>query len=134
MQGLLTGKYASPDDIQPDRLRTRHYSGDRPHARHGEPGYEELTFSTLANIIEIADEIDLPMADIALAWLLTRPAVASVIAGGRNSQQTQQNAKAAELELSEDILSRLEQVTDPLKNAMGTNPDMWNSADNSRIQ
>lgn len=134
MQGLLTGKYAAADDIQPDRARTRHYSGERPHARHGEPGHEELTFSTVAKIKEITEEIGQPMADVALAWLLTRPAVASVIAGGRNSLQTQQNAKAAELVLSDDILQRLDQVTEPLKDAMGANPDMWNTAENSRIQ
>jgi aryl-alcohol dehydrogenase-like predicted oxidoreductase len=134
MQGLLTGKYASPDDIQPDRARTRHYSGERPHARHGESGHEELTFSTVAKIKEIAEEIGQPMADVALAWLLSRPAVASVIAGGRNSLQTQQNAKAAELVLSDDTLQRLDQVTEPLKDAMGANPDMWNTAENSRIQ
>jgi len=134
MQGLLTGKYASPDDVQPDRARTRHYSSDRPHARHSEPGQEDLTFSTVAKIKEIAEEIDQPMGDIALAWLLSRPAVASVIAGGRNSLQTQQNAVASELELSDDVLQRLDQVTEPLKEAMGTNPDMWNAEENSRIQ
>ena len=133
MQGLLTGKYMLPDDVQPDRTRTRHYSGDRSHARHNESGHEELTFSTVMEIKKIAEEINQPMADVALAWLLTRPAVACVIAGGRNSHHSRQNARAADLELSDDVLKRLDQVTETLKNAMGTNPDMWNTAENSRI-
>lgn len=134
MQGLLTGKYKSPDNIQPGRARTRHYNGDRPHAKHGEPGHEELTFSIVAKIRGIAEEIGQPMADVALAWLLTRPAVASVIAGGRNPNHSRQNAKAADLELSDDVLKRFGKITDPLKNAMGSNPDMWNTAEKSRIQ
>jgi aryl-alcohol dehydrogenase-like predicted oxidoreductase len=134
MQGILTGKYASADEVQPDRARPRHYSGDRPHAKHGEPGHEELTFSIVAEIKGIAQKINQPMADVALAWLLTRPAVASVIAGGRSPKHSYQNAKAADLQLSDDVLKRLDSVTDPLKKAMGTNPDMWNTAEQSRIQ
>ena len=40
----------------------------------------------------------------------------------------------SDLELSDDILKRLDQITNPLKNAMGPNPDMWNTAEKSRIQ
>ncbi|MFC1714042.1 aldo/keto reductase [Candidatus Poribacteria bacterium] len=134
MQGLLTGKYGSPDDIQTDRARTRHYSGDRPHAKHGEPGHEELVFSAIAEIQEVAAEIDQPTANVALAWLLNQPAVACVIAGGRNPDHSRQNAEAADLELTDDVLKRLDQITGPLKDAMGPNPDMWNTAEKSRIQ
>ena len=93
-----------------------------------------MVFSTIAKIQEVAAEIGQPMADVALAWLLNQPAVACVIAGGRNPDHSRQNAKAADLELTDDVLERLDQITEPLKGAMGPNPDMWNTAEKSRIQ
>ena len=41
MQGLLAGKFDSADEVPDDRARTRHYSGKRSQARHGEGGQEE---------------------------------------------------------------------------------------------
>ena len=52
-------------------------------------------------------------AQVALAWLLTRPSVASVVIGARTDEQLADNLRAAELELSADELSRLEQVSRP---------------------
>ena len=83
MQGLLTGKFKSSADVPDDRARTRHYSGDRPLARHGRSGHEAETFATVERVAAICDDIDQPMAQVSLAWLLHQPAVTSVIAGAR---------------------------------------------------
>jgi Predicted oxidoreductases (related to aryl-alcohol dehydrogenases) len=40
MQGLLTGRYASIEDIPMLRRRTRHFSRHRDGTRHGEEGHE----------------------------------------------------------------------------------------------
>ena len=40
-QGLLTGKFASADEVPEGRARTRHFSGDRPQTCHGQPGCEQ---------------------------------------------------------------------------------------------
>jgi myo-inositol catabolism protein IolS len=125
MQGLLSGKYASADDVQPDRARTRHYSSARPHARHGEPGAEAETFAAVADVRKIAAEINQPMADVALAWLIAQPGVTSVIAGARNAEQARGIAAAANLALSQDVVARLTQATEVLKQKLGPNPDMW---------
>jgi myo-inositol catabolism protein IolS len=47
MQGLLTGKYETVDDVPPFRTRTRHFSGDRPQSRHGGPGAEKELFDAV---------------------------------------------------------------------------------------
>ena len=52
-------------------------------------------------------------AQVALAWLLTRPAVTSVIVGTRTSGQLLDNLAAADLSLTADELARLEQVSRP---------------------
>jgi aryl-alcohol dehydrogenase-like predicted oxidoreductase len=132
MQGLLAGKFASADNLPEDRQRTRHFSCDRPLARHSEPGCEELTFATIDRFRTISERVGEPMADIALAWLLAQPGVTSVLAGARNPEQVRMNAKAGDLVLPDDILAELTDTTDELKTALGPNPDMWMSE--SRIR
>jgi myo-inositol catabolism protein IolS len=54
MQGLLSGRYNSVEDIPVLRRRTRHFAGTREGTRHGEQGAEALTFDTIARIRGIA--------------------------------------------------------------------------------
>ena len=69
----------------------------------------------LWNIVDVLDDIakshNVEAAQIALAWLLTRPAVASLVVGGRNSEQFTKNFRALEIILSEDELKRLNDVS-----------------------
>jgi myo-inositol catabolism protein IolS len=135
LHGILTGKFATVDDIPDERARTRHFSSTRrPMTRHGGPGAETETTAALARIREICDEANLPMTNVALAWLLAQPAVSTVIAGARSPEQITSNVKAAELQLSDDIVTALTEATDPLKAAFGTNADMWESEQNTRMR
>ncbi len=131
MQGLLSGRFASAADVPDARTRTRHFRGDRAMSRHGGEGCEGLTFDTIDRIRRIASDLGQPMADVALAWLLRRRGVASVIFGARTPQQIAENAAAGRLCLSEADLRRLDEATEPLKDALGPNADMW--AATSRI-
>jgi len=125
MQGLLTGKFASPDDVPAGRARTRLFSGKRPHARHGEAGCETEVFEAIAEVRRICESIGIPMGQAALAWLLARPGVASVVVGSRNAAQAAQNALAGDLELSGETVQQLSAATVKVKEAMGVNADMW---------
>ena len=125
MQGLLTGKFAGPDDVPPGRARTRHFSPDRPEARHGESGAEEETFAAVRGVAELARQAGLDMAAMSLAWLLGREGVASVVVGARNPEQLLRNAAAGDLELSAELTAALDQVTEPLRRKLGPNADMW---------
>jgi len=51
-------------------------------------------------------------AQVALAWLLQRPMVASVIMGGRTTEQFVDNLKAADLKLTTDDVARLDKVSE----------------------
>jgi myo-inositol catabolism protein IolS len=127
VQGLLTGKFASPDEVPKGRARMRLFSEERPRARHGEAGCEAETFAAIEAIRRIAEEMGEPMAKVAVAWLLRQPGVTSVIAGARRPDQIEQTAPAADLELAPEIIDRLAETTDAIKRAMGANPDMWQS-------
>lgn len=124
-QGLLTGKFRSADDVPPGRARTRLFSSDRPMSRHHEHDREARVFSALDEIRKIADEVGQPMGRVALAWLLARPGVTSVITGARNAAQARDNAAAADLSLEAGVLSRLSRATDALKKDVGPNADLW---------
>ncbi len=104
--GLLSGKYRRGQDAPEG---TRHVGEwDEP------PVYDEdRLYDTIEVLVEIADGHGASPAQVALAWLLTRPAISSVIIGARTDEQLADNLKAAELTLSADELARLEQVSRP---------------------
>lgn len=124
-QGLLTGRWQSADEVPEGRTRTRHFRGDRPMSRHGGPGCEDLTFSTIDRLRAIAASVGQPLADVALAWLIHRRAVQSVIFGARNVAQIRENVAASQLRLPATALAELDAATSDLKKALGPNADMW---------
>jgi len=126
-QGLLTGTFESIEEYPTGRMRTRHFSGDRPEARHGESGAEKLTFQTIDRIREICTAYGRDIVEVALAWPLHRPGVAAVLAGASSPEHIKQNAAAAEIRLSDSLLDDLEAATTELKEQLGANPDPWQS-------
>jgi myo-inositol catabolism protein IolS len=135
LHGILAGKYPIIAEVPENRGRTRHFSSQtHKQTRHGGPGAEVETQNALDGIKEISDGAGISMAQISLAWLLTRPGVATVISGSSNPAQIKANAAVAEIKLSEDILDALDSVTKPLKEKLGSNADMWDVGDKCRIR
>jgi aryl-alcohol dehydrogenase-like predicted oxidoreductase len=135
LHGVLADKYPSIAAVPENRGRTRHFSSlTHKQTRHGGPGAEEETQKALDKIREICNGAGLPMAQVALAWLLSRPGVATVIAGARNPEQIRANAAVADIKLTDDILSALDEATQPLKTKLGPNADMWDVGEKCRIR
>lgn len=132
MQGLLTGKFNSIDEIPEDRQRTRHFSRTRRETRHTEEGAEKETLEAVTQIRKIAEDVNLSMTSMSISWLLSQPSVATAIVGGRNGKQVKENASAADVKLDPETISRLSQATEDLKKKLGRNLDMWES--DSRIR
>lgn len=103
--GWLSGKYtrnSKPDD------------GRQVRGFKEPPIYNwELLWDIVDVINEVAKGRGVSGAQVALAWLLQRPLVASVIIGGRNMAQFEDNLKAAELKLSAEEVERLDAVSRP---------------------
>lgn len=61
---------------------------------------------------QVADDLHVSMAQLALAWLLRRKEVSSIITGATNIRQLQDNLDSAEAveKLSDDVLERIEQI------------------------
>jgi len=102
--GLLSGKHRRGQDTPQD---SRQFAGwDEPPIRD-----PEKLWSIIDVLIEIADAHGVSAAQIALAWLLSRPAIATLVIGGRNEAQFVQNFKAVDLRLSEEEQARLDAVS-----------------------
>ena len=81
-----------------------------------------------------ADDALRTMADVALAWCNQQPGIGSVIAGASTPEQLRQNVDSIENALPDDAVRALDRATDPLKRALGPNPDMWQGLDHSRFR
>jgi len=134
MQGLLSDKVSTLDDMSPERTRTRHFSSRRTGVRHGEPGFEAETMEAIEAIRVIARDANLSVSRLAIAWAAAHPAMTCVLAGARNSQQVQDNIRGANIRLSDPILRALDAATRPLMEKWGPSPDLWNNAVNNRIE
>ncbi|MFZ0388233.1 MAG: aldo/keto reductase [Solirubrobacteraceae bacterium] len=104
--GLLSGKYRRGQDAPEG---SRRFAGwDEP------PVYDQdKLYDTIETLVEVGEAHGVSAAQVALAWLLTRPTVSSVIVGARTDEQLADNLKAAELQLSADELSAIEKVSRP---------------------
>jgi aryl-alcohol dehydrogenase-like predicted oxidoreductase len=105
--GLLSGKYRR--DAAPEG-QTRQLSGEwnEPPVRD-----QEKLYDTIEVLVGIADGRGASPAQVALAWLLGRPAVTSVVIGARTDEQLRDNLGAADLALTADERSALDKVSAP---------------------
>ena len=109
--GWLTGKYQREE--QPTGATRLGENPDRGVEAYGRRSRVERTWDVVDAVRDIADKRAASMAQVALAWLVDRPAVTSVILGARTMEQLDDNLGAAELHLSADEANRLDEVSDP---------------------
>jgi myo-inositol catabolism protein IolS len=127
-QGLLTGRYATADEVPEGLACTRIFSKHRKNANHNEIGCENEAFTAVKAIKKIAEEIGYPMATVSLAWVLQQSGVVSALVGAREPKEIELNLPAADLILHKDTLERLKMATEKVKEHLGRNCDMWNSS------
>jgi len=70
-------------------------------------------YDTIDVLVEVAAGHGASPAQVALAWLLGRPAVTSLIVGARTDEQLRDNLSAASLELSADERAAIDKVSAP---------------------
>jgi len=104
--GLLSGKY---------RRGQQGPEGSRQLTDWNEPPVrdEDGLYDIVDALVEIAEEHDASPAQIALAWLLGRPGVASVVIGARTDEQLADNLGAADLVLGDEERARLDELSAP---------------------
>jgi aryl-alcohol dehydrogenase-like predicted oxidoreductase len=99
-RGFLSGRVSSPDDLDPDDFRRRNprFQGDN----------FDRNLELVERVREIAEEKDVTPAQLALAWVLRQGDDIVPIPGTKRADYLEENARAAEVELSDDDLARIE--------------------------
>jgi len=100
--GLLSGKYNRNSESEEGGRRVNF---DFP------PVNKEKAFDIIDVMQKIANSKQVPVAQIALAWLLHQPAVTSVIIGANKPQQLQDNLNSVNIQLTSDELTELNEVS-----------------------
>lgn len=102
--GLLSGKHRRGADPA---------QGSRQAVGWNEPPIRDTDrlWSIVDTLVKIAEAHDATPAQVALAWLLTRPAVSSLVVGGRTEAHFRENLGAVELALTKSDLTQLNDVS-----------------------
>jgi aryl-alcohol dehydrogenase-like predicted oxidoreductase len=104
-QGVLTGKYRAGEDHPEDSRAASDAMGwamDRY--------LSDEVLAAVERLKPVADGAGLSMVDMALAWVLREPNVASAIIGASRPEQVHANAAAAGTELSDDVLEAIDEA------------------------
>jgi aryl-alcohol dehydrogenase-like predicted oxidoreductase len=104
-QGVLTGKY-KPGEPLPEGTRATSQSMGQFMDR----ARDEKLLERVQRLRPVADELGLTLAQLALAWVLREPNVASAIIGASRPEQVQDNAGAVGVTLDDATLERIDAI------------------------
>jgi aryl-alcohol dehydrogenase-like predicted oxidoreductase len=101
-RGFLAGRFSSPDDLDAGDFRKNHprFQGENL----------ERNRRLAESVKEVAEEKSVTPAQVALAWVLSRGDDVVPIPGTKRRTYLEQNAAAAEVELTDDDLERLDAI------------------------
>jgi aryl-alcohol dehydrogenase-like predicted oxidoreductase len=100
--GLLSGKFG-PGSAAPNDARRANF--DFP------PVDRDRAWACVAAMREVGDAHGVSVARVALAWLLAKPHVMSIIIGAKTVEQLEDNLAAVDLRLSPEEVARLDEVS-----------------------
>jgi aryl-alcohol dehydrogenase-like predicted oxidoreductase len=98
-RGFLSGRFSNPDELAEDDFRRTQprFQGENL----------EANMSIVAKLREIAEEKDITPAQLALAWVLAQGDDIVPIPGTKRRKYLEENAGAADIELTDEDLSRI---------------------------
>jgi aryl-alcohol dehydrogenase-like predicted oxidoreductase len=104
--GLLTGKHRRGRPAPEESRQAQGWT---------EPPIRDLDrlWDIVDVLVEVAADLGVPPSQVALAWLLGRPAVASLVVGARTPEQLRETLPAVELVLTDAQRGRLDEVSRP---------------------
>jgi aryl-alcohol dehydrogenase (NADP+) len=108
--GWLSGKYRRDQRPTGDtRLGDDPNRGMEAYDRRGTP----RTWAVIDAVQKVADERGVSMAEVALAWVASRPGVTATILGARTVEQLESNLRSAGLRLTAEEIAALDEASDP---------------------
>ena len=103
MQGLLTGNFKAEGnfDDKDDRRNNPKLNGEL---------FRDVYFPCAQRLNELADAAGIPLAHLAIHWLVNQDEVGSVIAGAHTVEQVKENARFLNSSVSEVLLAEAESI------------------------
>ena len=105
-QGVLSGKYLPGQPVPAGSRATDEKGGANFVSRF----MDAETLTRVQALRPIAEELDLTLAQLAVAWVLANPNVACAIIGASRPEQIEENVAASGVTLSAEVLARIDQV------------------------
>ncbi|KAB8138220.1 aldo/keto reductase [Gracilibacillus oryzae] len=109
-QGVLTGKYKPNAEI-PANSRAANDSTNMVINSY----FDERVLTAVAALNDFAEDNGMKLSQLALAWILRQSNVSSAIIGASRPSQIEENVKAVDIELTDDMLSEIESILEPIK-------------------
>lgn len=103
-QGILTGKYKGntiPEDSRASNAEINNFMKGM---------LTETTFTKVDQLEKIAKELEITLPSLALAWILRQPNVSSALIGASRPSQVEENVKAVEIELTSEVIEKIEGI------------------------
>ncbi len=105
-QGVLSGKY-KPGQPVPEGSRATDEKGGQ---KMIERWMRDEVLTAVQKLQPVADGLDITMAQLAIAWVLQNPNVATAIIGASKPEQIAPSAEISGLELSEDVMTTIDEA------------------------
>jgi aryl-alcohol dehydrogenase-like predicted oxidoreductase len=109
-QGVLTGKYRPGEQPPPGSRAT----DDKGGANMIKRWMRDDVLERVQQLVPLADEAGLSMAQLAVSWVLQNDNVASAIIGASRPEQVYDNVAAAAVRLEDDLMNKIDKVLDPV--------------------
>ena len=109
-QGVLTGKYV-PGQAPPAGSRATDEKGGADMIKRW---MSDEVLEHVQQLVPLAEQAGLSMAQLAVAWVLQNDNVASAIIGASRPEQVDDNVSAAGIKLDDELLDKIDEVLDPV--------------------
>jgi aryl-alcohol dehydrogenase-like predicted oxidoreductase len=78
--------------------------------RYNEKYWTDLDFDAVARLKAIAGEHGMPLSQFALAWVLNKPGITSIVCGATSVELLEQNLRAVGVRLAQEALEACDEV------------------------
>lgn len=115
-QGFLSGKFGPDHTFSPEDHRSKN--------RLFQPDLYPVVQEAVGRLRPIAEQYGITLAQLALAWVVSHPGTCA-IAGARDASQVSENAGAADITLSPEVLAEMDRIGRTVTDRLDANPVMW---------
>jgi voltage-dependent potassium channel beta subunit len=103
-QGVLTGKYKGNNIPEDSRASNASINSSMKRMLN------ETIFGRVDQLENVAAELGITLPTLALAWILRQPNVSSTLIGASKPSQVEENVKAIDVQLSDEVIQKIEGI------------------------